>query len=211
MKKCSKCGLSKSLKDFQALRTSSDGKRPECKECSKVAGARYRKQNPEIIAARKKLYYEKFKERIMEQHREYRAADPDKIYALYKNYRDRNRKKIAEWWKKSPRGRFGVLLQLALKRRVTKAPITIDELMELWVRQRGTCLLSGLKMTWNQGKTEPTSLSIDRIDSNKGYEKGNVRLVCYQVNAFRNRWSDEQMIAMARAIIAQSKKTKQVH
>ncbi len=50
----------------------------------------------------------------------------------------------------------------------------------------------------------PTSISIDRIDPSLGYSFGNIRLVCYQVNTFRGRWTDEQMLAMARAIVAKA-------
>ena len=57
-------------------------------------------------------------------------------------------------------------------------------------------------MTWGKGKLMPTSISLDRLDGSRGYELDNIRLVCYQVNTFRGRWSDEQMLAMARAIVA---------
>jgi hypothetical protein len=74
--------------------------------------------------------------------------------------------------------------------------------MALWEDQKGLCAVSGLRMTWYKGKALPTSISIDRIDSAKGYTKVNVRLVCYAVNVFRNRWSDDDMYAIATAIVA---------
>lgn len=208
MKACSQCGKKKSHAEFQSMRSSRDGKRPECKSCThKQDAERYRK-NQDKRKAQKREWYRRYKERIMEQHREYRAANPEKIYRMYRNYRIRNAEKIAVWWKKSPRGRFLVLLKLALKRRPTVRPITVNELMEMWRDQGGKCAISGVDMTWHQGKTNPSSLSIDRINCKKGYERGNIRLVCYQVNVFRNRWSDEQMFEMAEAIIANMKKPK---
>lgn len=93
-------------------------------------------------------------------------------------------------------------LRHAIKRRTTINPATTDELMEMWHRQNNKCAVSGVEMTWGKGKLMPTSISLDRLDGSRGYELDNIRLVCYQVNTFRGRWSDEQMLAMARAIVA---------
>ena len=74
--------------------------------------------------------------------------------------------------------------------------------MALWVAQGGRCALSGIEMTWAKGKALPTSISMDRIDQTKGYVPGNVRLLCLGVNALRGIQTDEETIAMARAIVA---------
>ena len=74
--------------------------------------------------------------------------------------------------------------------------------MQIYKDQRGLCALSGLKMTWMKGKITLTSLSIDRIDSSKGYERDNVRLVCHGVNRLKGDATDADMLAMAKAIVA---------
>lgn len=76
--------------------------------------------------------------------------------------------------------------------------------MEIFERQGGYCAVSGLKLTWAQGSVLPTSLSLDRIDSNESYTNDNVRLVCHAVNAFKGRMNDDEMISMARAIVAKA-------
>lgn len=96
----------------------------------------------------------------------------------------------------------------ALKRRPTAKPVTISELMEMWGRQGGRCAVSGLKMTWYKGKATPTSVSIDRLDSSKGYSLENVRLICYAINTFKGRWSDDHMYEMSLAIIANMPRPK---
>ena len=53
---------------------------------------------------------------------------------------------------------------------------------ELFDCQRGRCALSGLKMTWHELHRGATQISIDRVDGERGYEIGNVRLVCVFVN-----------------------------
>jgi len=46
MKTCSKCGLEKHEDDFYRLRSSKDGRRPDCKDCSKKTKAEYKNMHP---------------------------------------------------------------------------------------------------------------------------------------------------------------------
>lgn len=66
--------------------------------------------------------------------------------------------------------------------------IDIDFLMTLWENQKGTCALSGINMTYLKGKGSHyySNVSIDRIDSNKGYTKDNVWLVCIWANTAKS-------------------------
>ena len=200
MKICSKCGETKPLSEYAVNKACRYGKRPECKVCMKEFSRKWWLENREIIKTKKKTYYEKNKEKIQNQHRDYIARNKDAVFIMHQNYRNNNKEKIAAWWEKSPRGMIGKGLQMALKRRPTQNAVTVDELMDIWKSQDGKCVVSGLIMTWRKGKTQPTSISIDRIDSKLDYTKNNVRLVCYQVNSFKNRWSDEQMLSMATSI-----------
>jgi len=56
-------------------------------------------------------------------------------------------------------------------------------------------------MTWAQGKVLPTSITLDRINPDKGYTRRNVRLVCHAVNSFRGRMKDKEMLQMAKQIV----------
>lgn len=76
-------------------------------------------------------------------------------------------------------------------------------LQDLWNKQAGKCALSGLDMTirgergtdlyWN-------SVSIDRIDSSKGYLIGNVQLVCTGVNYMKKDMSDDMFIRFCKTV-----------
>lgn len=79
--------------------------------------------------------------------------------------------------------------------------ITIADLEVLFNYQKGLCALSGVKMTWGQGSVKATSLSVDRIESNRGYHLDNIRFICHAVNAFRGNGTDAEMIEMAKAIV----------
>jgi len=102
---------------------------------------------------------------------------------------------------KSPRIVMQITLRHGLKRRPTENPATIDDLMAKWTAQDGKCAVTGIAMTWAQGKVLPTSISLDRIDPEGGYSADNLRLVCHAVNAFKGRMTDAEMIDMARAIV----------
>lgn len=115
--------------------------------------------------------------------------------------RNANREKKAS---ASPRFALGAGLAHAVKRVKTENPVTLDELMSMWRAQLGLCAVSGVIMTWRQGRITSTTISIDRIDCERGYSSDNVRLVCYAVNAFKGRMSDVQMLDMARAIVAKA-------
>ena len=85
--------------------------------------------------------------------------------------------------------------------------ISIDEIMQLWEEQKGICPYMKIKMAMPVsgamskdtagGPKElayPHTVSIDRIDSSKGYVLGNIELVCLAVNYAKNAWTREQMI-----------------
>jgi hypothetical protein len=111
---------------------------------------------------------------------------------LLEKHRERN--------KKSPRYAFSSTLALARKR--AEVTINQDYLMALYDQQEGLCALSGVRMTWATGKTSPTSISIDRIDNQKGYIDGNVRLVCVAINAFKGIMNDEELLKMAKSLVS---------
>ena len=116
-----------------------------------------------------------------------------------------------EYNKKSPRELLGASLRHALKRRPTEDPIDINGIMELWENQNGQCAVSKIKMVWggdggSKGKIRYNSVSIDRIDNNKGYQKGNVRLVCYCLNAFMMDMTDDEALHVAMAFISHMKR-----
>ena len=79
--------------------------------------------------------------------------------------------------------------------------ITVEDLKNLWDDQGGKCAISGLEMTEppsdrQRKKTKdrnPLTGSLDRIDSDKGYVKGNIQWVCTFVNYAKNNFKDKQI------------------
>lgn len=77
-----------------------------------------------------------------------------------------------------------------------------DYLKELWVLQNGKCAISGLDMTYElfNGRIF-TNVSVDRIDSNKGYTKDNIQLVCMAVNQMKSDMSTEELLYFCEQIV----------
>jgi hypothetical protein len=79
-------------------------------------------------------------------------------------------------------------------------------LKELWELQNGICAISGIEMTTVvfNGRV-PTNISVDRKDSNIGYTKENVQLVCMAVNQMKNDLSQEELIFFCNKIVEHEK------
>lgn len=82
--------------------------------------------------------------------------------------------------------------------------IDIQYVLDLYEKQNGLCNISGIKMTYDYG-SKSTNISIDRIDSNFGYIKGNVQLVCYIANIMKNNFSINEFISICEKIVNYSK------
>lgn len=75
-------------------------------------------------------------------------------------------------------------------------------LYELYQKQQGKCAISGLPMTYYVGSgRNHYNISIDRIDSTKGYTKDNVQLVCAQVNMMKAEMTMEELYIFCESII----------
>ena len=87
-----------------------------------------------------------------------------------------------------------------------KSDIDLDYLKELWESQEGKCPFTGwdLILPNNSSKQEsnsPARASLDRIDNNKGYIKGNVRFVSVMANYCRNTFSDDEVKVFCEAVV----------
>src|SRR5690606_29496555 len=80
--------------------------------------------------------------------------------------------------------------------------LTLDELLSKYYNQNGLCAISGIKMTYILGGGRKNkNISIDRIDSTKGYTNDNTQLVCSQVNMMKGDMTTEDLIYFCKEII----------
>lgn len=80
--------------------------------------------------------------------------------------------------------------------------LTIPYLAKLWFKQKGRCAVTGLMLEYESGdqhSKNPCRTSIDRIDNNRGYVEGNVRLLTHWANNAKSTWPDEIFIKFVNA------------
>ena len=84
--------------------------------------------------------------------------------------------------------------------RRSKIPVDFDTnyLKGLYNKQKGRCFYSGIQMV--SEINSPYKISIDRVDSKKGYQKDNIVLCCWVVNKIKNNLSVEDFINICQKV-----------
>lgn len=72
-----------------------------------------------------------------------------------------------------------------------KAELTIDDLIEQYNKQKGACYWFNIALIPHQifDKSNPRSMSVDRLDNDKGYTKDNIVITSRAANLARNNTS----------------------
>lgn len=87
--------------------------------------------------------------------------------------------------------------------------ITVEDLKEVWENQKGVCPYLGIELhlnSYGKIKKDPiTSASLDRIDSSKGYVKGNLQWISRAMNYLKNDMSEQQVFEIMDLIYKQKK------
>ena len=73
--------------------------------------------------------------------------------------------------------------------------IDLDFILKLLEKQKYKCALSGIEIRFEIG-----NLSLDRIDSSKGYSKDNVQFVYRQINFMKNKMKDSDFIEICKSV-----------
>lgn len=94
-----------------------------------------------------------------------------------------------------------------LSRRISEArqraecSVTVDFLMRMYSDLDGRCSVSGIPMRVGAAKRAFDSMSVDRIDSSKGYTEENTRLVIWAVNAGMGDWGEDVFALVCQEVI----------
>ena len=79
--------------------------------------------------------------------------------------------------------------------------LTLAELITL---KNNTCPILGHEILYKSGVDYRRSASLDRIDPNKGYITGNVKILSYEGNSLKNRNNYHSAVKMLEYIITNS-------
>lgn len=82
--------------------------------------------------------------------------------------------------------------------------ITLEDMKKQWEKQKGICPYTGwkliLKENSKRGRTTPTQASLDRVDSSRGYVKGNIQFVSLMANYAKNCFDDDFLIYFCKCV-----------
>ena len=84
------------------------------------------------------------------------------------------------------------------KRRFKDVDITLEDLKEIWEAQQGVCPYTGFKLILPENSNVNEidffhRASLDRIDSSRGYVKGNIQFISTPINLMKQTQSDESV------------------
>ena len=84
--------------------------------------------------------------------------------------------------------------------RFKEVNITIQEAWDLFLEQDRKCALTGLDIVFGPRDKGGNTASLDRIDSTKGYIKGNVQWVHKDINRMKFDLNQERFIELCKKV-----------
>ena len=168
-----------------------------CHTCGKVCGKRKNEIDRQKRNGRTEFYCNlSCRGKVGHDHLEHWTTNYDKY--LLKGYDRSDEYTPFKYYIKNIRSR------IKQNPKYGESDIDLEYLKQLYEEQNGKCPMTGidLKMKTHSKDqfSDPQFASLDRIDNNKGYVKGNVRFVTYMYNIARNKFSDEEVIDFCRAV-----------
>lgn len=98
-------------------------------------------------------------------------------------------------------GRYVCDLKKHAKQRGLKFTVTKKFLWNQFIKQSRCCALTGRPLIFCSGtKKYDTTASLDRIDSSKGYIKGNIQWVHKDINWFKRDYIQSEFIKMCKEV-----------
>lgn len=148
-----------------------------------------------------KQYYQDHKKEYLERSRKWKRENPEKYKEINDRYWGRNPEKLKEVKKKWFRENFNKRLLAQAKNSSKAKGMEFNlELSDIIIPD--LCPYLGIKLDVEvyQGRI-PNRASIDRIDSSKGYIKGNVQILSNLANRMKNNATKEQLLTFAYNVI----------
>ncbi len=144
--------------------------------------------------------YLKNKEKLKEQSRRWKENNKEKRKEYNKLYVEKNRDKIRESSDKWKAGHWENSMFCAARANAKKMgrefSITVEDIVI-----PTHCPYLGVELTRKFRREDRIyNPSIDRIDSSKGYVKGNIRIISNKANRMKSNLTEEELLTIAASI-----------
>jgi hypothetical protein len=179
--KCSKCGIEKEKEKFVKNKECKDGVSKVCRDCQNIYSKKWKDNHREEYAERgRKRYYETEGKEVKEREEKRRKLFPLRVRCqiLRSGMTDRAKLKNLPF---------------------DKNFFTVKYLMET-LEKNPFCECCGkvLDLEFKKDRRfNDNSPSMDRVDSNKGYEIGNVAILCWRCNKHKQDSNKEELRLIA--------------
>lgn len=122
----------------------------------------------------------------------------------YKKRRDKRKKDIIGTLKELVYG-----IKSRSKKKGYECDIDFDYVFDLYNQKDGNCWRTGVKLLPANGSSRrilghPHTASIDRVNPNQGYVKGNIEMVTYICNVAKNAFTHDELLSFCEAYIKQA-------
>lgn len=95
-------------------------------------------------------------------------------------------------------------------RKIKEITIDVEYIWNLFLKQNRKCIYTNIELTFpitsTSSKQSNYTASLDRIDSNKGYIKGNVQWVHKKINIMKNIYSHDEFVTLCNLVSENNKK-----
>lgn len=169
-KKCTKCKTPKSLDKFSVDKSHKDGYRSVCKSCIKEYNEIWYNNNITDISDKRKKRYQKNRDIELKKNKENRIKNG---YKWNETKREKH--------KKDPRYGMYIGAKSRSKKSGIEFNITLDDIIV-----PSLCPILNIPLFTSNLVVSPNSPTIDRIDNDKGYIKGNIIIISFKANTIKN-------------------------
>lgn len=178
---CACCKLEKERVEFSRKSGNKDGLYSYCKQCKKDQDKVYYSLNRDKVILAVKIRSETIKEHLKEYLKEYNEKNYERIKSQRETFRLNNPSNA---------------IYRAAKHRAKFRGIDFDiELTDVIIPE--FCPVLHIPLNVSTGKVSDYSPSLDRIDSTKGYIKGNVQVISYKANTMKSNANAEDLLLFA--------------
>ena len=186
LKFCTKCGEQQIISDFHLDKNNKDGHRNWCKLCCKTLDQKLRYwKNPEEARRKANEYYLNKRDEITAKRKSRYQQDPEyRFNILALRRKNRLLRPELTFVKKS----FNRAKKSGLEFDISIEDIIIPEV----------CPVFGTPFERLSNKLCDTSPTLDRIDSSKGYIKGNIKVISWRANRLKSNASLHEIEAISR-------------